>query len=550
MYLYRKMFSLLLVGWSVTVFGQKKNQYDVIVYGATSAGVTASVQASKSGKKVLLISQTKYIGGVTSSGLGATDINNHFAVGGLSREFYQRIFQYYQKKGGWREETRDNYKKRLGKQFYGAWNDSLKMQWMFEPHIAAAVFKDMLKEAKVNVVYNERLNLANACQKKDGKILAVNMESGKVFRGDMFIDCTYEGDLMAKAGVSYTIGREANSKYKEEFNGIRTGKVVGVGEKSIDPYLKEGDPSSGPLPFINGHVAGPEGEADHRLQAYCYRFTLTTDPKNRLPITKPANYNPLWFETTGRMFRLNPKLTLDHVLTLTPLPNWKTDTNHADFIGANYEWPEGSYQKRKDLEQMHRDFVLGLLWFLVSDSRIPEKVKEEMKTYGLPKDEFLDNGNFPTDLYVREARRMVSDYVMTEHNYYRREFAQDGVGLGTYWLDSHVVSRFIDNEGKMRIDGSFWENKQSLYAISYRSIRPKKEECTNLLVPVCLSSSHAAYGSIRMEPVYMILGQSAGLAASLAIDHKTSVQDLNYTMLKDELHKNGQLLFPKDVGKK
>ncbi len=538
---------LLLSFYSYSTFANKGLNYDIVVYGASSAGVTASVQAAKMGKKVLLISQTKQIGGLTSSGLGATDINKHLAIGGLSREFYQRVYTYYEDSSSWKNENRKDYLKRLGKAFYGAWNDSLKMQWMFEPYIADKVFRDMLRDADVSILYNERIDLKKTLDKQGTRIQSIKMESGKKISAKIFIDCTYEGDLMAKAGVSYKVGRESNAVYNESFNGVRIGKLIGKDGVSVDPYLKRGEPDSGLLPFLEKDYRHNNGDGDHRLQAYCYRFTLTTDIENKLPIVKPQNYQPLWYEINARMFELDKGLTLDHVLTLTPLPNNKTDTNHADFIGANHAWPEANYVTREKLAKMHKDYVLGLLWFLANDKRVPVEVRAHMNQYGLPKDEFKENDNFPTEIYVREARRMISDYVMTEHNYFHKTKANDGVGLGTYWLDSHVVTRIVDEEGSVRDEGSFWENKSSTYSISYQSIRPKKEECTNLLVPVCLSASHAAYGSIRMEPVYMVLGQSAAIAATIAIDNDIAVQDVNYPVLKSKLHEYNQFLTPEDL---
>jgi hypothetical protein len=346
---------------------------------------------------------------------------------------------------------------------------------------------------------------------------------------------------MAKSGVSCYVGREPNTLYDETMNGIIPGKNAHKSKNKIDPYIKEGDPASGLLPFVEPRVPGKKGDGDHRLQAYCYRFTLSRDPENRCPIEKPAYYNPLWFEHIYRWIKVSPNITLNRILTLTPLPNDKTDTNHADFVGVNYLWPEGDYQTRDSLAQMHKNYVLGLLWFLASDRRIPEKIRTEMQLWGLAKDEFTDNDNFPYQIYVREARRMIGDYVMTEKDVLGQLVAPESAGLATYWFDSHVVSRYVDENGGLCDEGSFW-SVENVYPVSYRSIRPKDGECKNLLVPVCISSSHAAYGSIRMEPVYMVLGQSAAIAAAISIDGKTSVQKVPYDKLEKALISYGQII--------
>lgn len=533
---------ILILGILFIITVNATTKYDIVVYGSTSAGLTAAIQAARMDKNVLLISQTKHLGGVTSSGLGATDINRREPIGGLSREFYQRVYQYYNNPKVWQNgKDWSYYAEQLGKHFWRGKDDKLEMQWMFEPHVARKIYDEMLMEAGVKIVFNERLDLKNGVTTKNKTITKIKMESGKEYEAKIFIDATYEGDLMAQSGVKYTVGREANSQYGETMNGVLPGNYTHKSKNKIDPYIKEGDPKSGLLPFVEAKVPGAKGESDHRLQAYCYRFTLSKDPNNKRPIEKPENYNSLWFEHIMRWIKVSPNITIDHILTLTPLPNDKTDTNHADFVGANYAWPEGDYQTRDSLAQMHKDYVLGILWFLAYDERVPQKIRAEMLKWGLPKDEFTDNDGFPYQIYVREARRMVSDYVMSESEVLGQKVAPEAIGLATYWFDSHVVSRYVDEDGAMRDEGSFW-SVENVYPVSYQSIRPKANECTNLLVPVCISSSHAAYGSIRMEPVYMVLGQSAAIAASLVIDAKTTVQKLSYATLKKTLIENKQVV--------
>lgn len=543
----KNIFILVLIFFSITIFARER--YDIVVYGSTSAGVTAAVQAARMDKKVLLISQSKHIGGVTSSGLGATDINQRLPIGGLSREFYQRIYSYYENPKVWKNNSGwDYYAEQLQNQFWNGKDDNLKMQWMFEPHVARKVFDEMIMEAGVKVVFDERLDLENGVVKEENSIYYIKMENGSEYEADVFIDATYEGDLMAQAEVDYIVGREDNSTYSETMNGIIPSGLVHKSKNKIDPYIKEGDPNSGLLPFVDAKLSNKPGKGDSRLQAYCYRFTLSKDKNNKRNIEKPDNYNPLWYEHIYRLIKVNPDIKLSDILTLTPLPNDKTDTNHADFVGANYYWPEANYKVRDSIAQMHKDYVLGEIWFLANDNRIPIDIRNEMCQWGLAKDEFIDNDNFPYQIYVREARRMIGEYVMTENNVLGKEIAPESVGLATYWFDSHVVSRYVDKNGALCDEGTFW-SLENIYPISYRSLCPKINQCDNLLVPVCISSSHAAYGSIRMEPVYMVLGQSAAIAAVLAIDLCTKVQNVPYGELKSRLLENNQVVDWKVVRK-
>ena len=299
----------------------------------------------------------------------------------------------------------------------------------------------------------------------------------------------------------------------------------------------------GSYPYVTDREWGKQGDADKRVQAYCYRMTLTNDPDNRISIQKPKNYNPLWYEIYARMLKLEPETKLQQIITLTPMPNKKTDTNHLDFFGASYNYAEADYKTRQEIEQLHKDYALGMLWFLGHDKRVPEHIRKEMLDWGLPKDEFTDTQNFPYQIYVREARRMIGAFVMTEKNVRKtdRTPVEHSVGLGSYALDCHYVSRVIDQEGKLRNEGTIFAPTIP-YSISYYSLTPKEEECANLLATVCLSSSHVAYSTIRMEPVYMILGQSAATAAALAIDSNLPVQKISYDVLKYKLLQDGQLL--------
>ncbi len=518
---------------------KEKKQFDICVYGETASGITSAIQAARMGKKVVLLSTTNHIGGVMTSGLTATDMNRYKQVGGISREVFQRIYAHYANPKQWKYQQRDAFFEMSKKRTYTGKNDSLKMQWVYESHVLEQIYKDMLQEAGVNVIYRQKLDLGKGVFKNNKHIEKIKMVTGEEYQAQMFIDATYEGDLMAKSGVSYFVGREANSKYNETKNGVRISKKA----LPIDPYIVEGDPTSGVLPFIETERALNDGAEDKRVQAYTYRVTLTDAARNRISIPKPEKYNPLWYEYILRKLKKYPDPILTNAITITPMPNRKTDTNHLDFVGASNDWAEADYAKREEIAEKHKNYALGLLWFLRNDNRVPRSVRKEIKKWGLPKDEFVDNSHFPHQIYVREARRMVSDYVMTEENCKpkNRLDAPNSIGLGTYAFDSHYVSFVLDKQDSVRIDGDFF-SAASVYPINYQSIVPKAQECANLLVPICLSASHVAYSSIRMEPVYMVLGQSAGTAAALSIDQNRSVQDLPYSVLRQRLEKDNQIL--------
>jgi hypothetical protein len=520
---------------------------DVVIYGGTSGGVTAAVQAARMGRTVLLIEPSQHLGGLSSGGLGMTDIGNKKAIGGLSREFYQRIYRYYSQENVWSRETFDDYRKRSKTMV------DVDTMWGFEPHVAEIVFRRMIDEAKVPVVFGERLDLKNGVRKQDGRITAIVMESGRVFSGRMFIDATYEGDLMAKAGVGYTVGREANAVYGETLNGVQTKNAkFHQFEKPTDPYVKPGDPSSGLLPGVHAGSPGEEGSGDARVQAYNFRMCLTDSPENRVPYPKPANYDPMRYELLLRHLEAGGKLAVGGP---APMPNRKTDTNNhgafsTDDIGMNYDYPDGDYAMRDTIIAEHRDYQLGLMWTMANDLRVPAEMRERFHTWGLAKDEFAETGNWPHQLYVREARRMISEYVMVEQNCRGTREANDSVGLAAYTMDSHNVQRYVNAKGHAVNEGDVEVGGFPPYPISYRSIVPKASECTNLLVPVCLSSSHIAYGSIRMEPVFMVLGQSAATAASQAIEKQCDVQSIDYEKLRARLVDDKQILdWPKKAKK-
>jgi len=520
---------------------------DVIVYGGTSAGVTAAVQARKMGKTVLIVCPDKHLGGLSSGGLGFTDTGNKAVIGGLAREFYHRVWKHYDQTAAWVWQKKDEY----GNKGQGtpAIDGEQRTMWIFEPHVAELVFEDFVREHRIPVHRDEWLDRGAGVKKNGDRIVSITTLSGKTFSGTMFIDATYEGDLLAAAGVSYHVGREAASVYQEDWNGVQTGVLhhrhhFGAVKTKISPYVVPGDPQSGVLTRISADPPGDFRAGDRRVQAYCYRMCLSRHPENRLPFPKPDGYDPKQYELLVRIFDAGWRETFDK---FDPIPNLKTDTNNhgpmsTDNIGMNYDYPEASYERRREILKEHETYQKGWLYFIANDPRVPADVQKEMRQWGLPKDEFKDNGGWPHQIYVREARRMIGRYVMTENELLKKRPTPESVGMGSYTIDSHNVQRYITPEGYVQNEGDIGVGLRGPYEISYGSLVPKKDQCANLLVPVCVSSSHIAFGSIRMEPVFMILGQSAATAAVMAIDAKQAVQDVPYPALRERLLQDGQVL--------
>ncbi len=532
---------------SVSAVAAGSETYDVVVYGGTSSAIIASVQAVKMGKSVVVVSPDKHLGGLTSGGLGFTDTGNKAVIGGLSRDFYHRVWKQYDQDATWRWQPRSEY----GNKGQGvpAMDGEHRTMWVFEPHLAEQVFEEIVAEYKIPVYRDEWLNRENGVAREGNRILSITTLSGKTYAGRMFIDATYEGDLMAAAGVSYHVGRESNSQYGETLNGVQTANAVyHQFENFVDPYVVPGDPASGLLPRIHDGGPGEDGTADHRVQAYNYRVCLTTVPENRVPFPKPDNYDPLQYELLGRYIDTGYR---DMFGKFDLIPNLKTDTNNrgafsTDNIGMNYDYPEASYERRREILREHEDYQKGYFWYLANDPRVAEDVRAEMSRWGLAKDEFTDNGHWPHQIYVREARRMVSDFVVTELHLRRIKETPRPVGMGSYNMDSHNTQRYVarDEQGRAcaRNEGDVQVGPGGPYSIDYGAIIPKEAECANLLVPVCVSSSHISFGSIRMEPVFMILGQSAATAAALALDAGVPVQQLDYETLAARLLSDGQVL--------
>ncbi len=511
---------------------------DIVIYGGTSGGITAAIQAAREGRTAVLIEPTKFLGGLTTGGLGATDIGNKKAIGGLSREFYTAVGTHYADPAKWVHQTRADY---FSRRPHGNAADEGTM-WTFEPHVASTIYDRMLKAAgdKVTVVFGERLDLKKGVVKDGTRIIKIVMESGREFTGKMFIDATYEGDLMAKAGVSYHVGREANATYGETLNGVQVGHARSHQFKvNVDPYVKKGDPASGLLPGIEKEIPGPDGSGDRKVQAYNFRMCTTDVPENRRDWEKPANYDERWYELALRNVEAGEDR---NSWAPTPMPNRKTDTNNnfaisTDFIGQNWDYADADYATRAKIWQAHEDWQKGLMWTYAHHPRVPEKMRLAFQKFGLAKDEFKDNGNWPRQLYVREARRMTGDFVATQRDLQTDRLKPDAIGMGSYNSDSHNVQRFVNGQGFVENEGDVQVPVQP-YQIPFRVLLPRRAEVANLLVPVCFSASHIAYSSLRMEPQYMILGHAAGIAAAEAAKsgrsvHETDVPRLQATLLRE-----------------
>ncbi len=485
---------------------------DICIYGATASGVVAAVQAAMLGKKAIIVDLGYHIGGMTTSGLSATDIGNKHVIGGLARKFYCDCGKYYNE------------------------NES----WFFEPKIAQKVFLNWLENYNIKVYQGCPII---GTEKYHNRIISFDTEDGSTFKAKVFIDATYEGDLMACSGVRYTFGRESNSQYDELFNGIYWGSSHHNFIRYVDPFCKPGDPLSGFLFGVSPAAIGIMGEGDTLIQAYNFRLCLTKDEKNKVPFPKPKEYDPLKYELLRRyieagifdIFNLTRSIQMDKY----DHNNW--GAINTDFIGGNYGWPDGDYNSREIIYQDHITYQQGLFWFCANDPKLPKEVRTRTNQWGLAGDEFVNTGNWPPQLYVREARRMISDHVLTEHDALGRFTIEDPIGLASYRMDSHNCKR-IFHSGRVINEGNVEIAPLSPIPIPYRTIIPKRQECENLIVPVCISASHIGYGAVRMEPVFMILGQSAAVAASLACQKKCSVQDISYADLEAALISSGQIV--------
>jgi hypothetical protein len=498
---------------------------DVVVYGASAAGVIAAVAVAREGKSVVLLEPGQHIGGMVTGGLGATDHGNRAAIGGYSREFFTRVRAYYVNKYGEKSpQVKDS-------------SDGFR----FEPHVATHIFKTMLTEAKIEPRFGQRLV---SVEKKGARLVSLKTASGETFAARVFIDASYEGDLMAAAGVSYHVGREGRTQYGESLAGVQVYSRAHQWPVRIDGRAAD----KSPLPFIQANPLEKPGTGDRKVQAYNFRLCMTNRPDNRVAWPKPPGYDPARYELLARYLKARPDVKMGQLMNPVRMPNDKTDTNNngpfsTDHIGANWDYPEADHATRQRIWQDHLHYTQGFLYFLANDPRVPAPLQKEIRNWGLARDEFTDTNNWPHQLYVREARRMIGAYVMTQADIMTARTKPDSVGLGSYNTDSHHVQRVLREDGSVLNEGDF-QVSVSPYAIPYRSLVPKAEQCDNLLVPVCCSASHVAYGTIRMEPVYMILGQASGVAAALAIQADTAVQKVDTNKLTALLTKQKAVLSP------
>ena len=524
--------------------------FDLVVYGGTAGGIASAISAAREGASVVILEPSHHVGGMVTGGLGQTDIGTWESIGGLSAEFYRRVGKHYENPESWKFETRDGFlaDHRTRERLNGP------MWWYHEPSVATRIFKEMLEEVNLTVKTDQRLKTLT---KHDNWIQTLICENGQTYSGKVFIDATYEGDLMAMAGVSFHVGRESSDQYGEKFAGVlplkySTRKQWDV---DVDPYDDEGNLLYG----IQDETWGEVGSADNKVQAYNYRICLTDHPDNRIPITKPDNYDPTRYELLARYVAQKGHLPLFKprgnwgFLNLGLLPNRKTDINDGgpfstDVVGMNWDYPTGDQTSREAILQEHLEYTQGLLYFIGHDERVPESVRKEMGNWGYPKDEYTDNGHWTPQLYVREARRMIGAYIMTSHDIETNRVKEDSIGMGSYGADSHLVQRIVW-EGVVRNEGNpnDFTPGHNPYEIPYRAITPQRSECENLLVTFCVSASHLGFASIRMEPVFMILGESAGLAAVEAARNGLAVQEVLYDSLLPKLKNRKQLLKLEDL---
>ncbi len=513
----KPFFVLLLAATCFVSHAANNVDSDICVYGGTSGGVSSAVAAARLGKSVSLLVFNNHVGGMTTSGLGVTDRGNTNSIGGVANEFYYRVGQHY---------------------------NATNRVFFFEPHVAEQTFKEMLAETSVQIFTNQRIASVTMSNQR---ITQVTMDDGSVYRAKMFIDSSYEGDLMAKAGVTFTFGREGTNVYGEALAGIRS---LG-GTYNYDPYVVPGNSASGVLPFVQSGTNGVVGQGDGLEQTYNFRLCLTQNSTNKIAIAAPTNYVESQYELFNRYLAArvaaNGSVQLNQVIDIqTIIPNSKTDINardelSTDYVGASYTWATNTHAGRELIRQQHEDYIRGMFTYYATSTNVPLNVRTQMQSWGLAKDEFTDNGGWPWQIYVREARRMVSDYVMTEKNSTGSRAASDPIALGSYTIDSHGVQRLVSG-GLSRWEGSIGGTVPFPYGISYRSIVPRVGECENVFSTFALSASHVAFSSCRMEPVFMMVSQSAATAAAFAIDDNVSVQSVNYAKLSAQLRADGQIL--------
>jgi hypothetical protein len=514
--------ALLVLFSGVAALGATQN-YDVVVYGGTAGGVVAAVTAAREGLKTALLEPTSHIGGMVSSGLGYTDFGNKQAIGGYAYEFYVRVGRYYQT---------NQY--------------SAEVSWYHEPHVAEQIFREMLKGAGVTVIEKARLREKNGVRKEGTRVVSIDAGNGDTYTAAIFMDCTYEGDLMAQSGVTWTYGRESTAQYGETLAGVRD--RTPLHQFLVD--IPARDAQGKLLAEISNATLLPAGSADKAVQAYNFRMCFT-EAADRVRFVKPEGYDPRRYELLAKLVAGRTKAegkvpALATLLSIGRVPNGTTDINNngavsTDFIGGSRDYPNATYARRDQIWLEHKKYTQGLFYFLANDPQLPASVRAEMNNWGLCAHEYADSDNWPRQLYIREDRRMVGEYVMIQQDMQTALTKPDVIGMGSYNSDSHNVQRVVGPDGMVRNEGDM-QVAVKPYQIPYRILTPKRSEATNLLVPVAFSASHVAYSSVRMEPQYMILGQAAGVAAKMAIDGKISVQQIDTKALTAKLATQGAVL--------
>jgi hypothetical protein len=511
------LLTILLMTFHLSpLFSQEKN-YDLVVYGGTASGVMAAYAAGKEGMKAALLVQGKHVGGLTASGLGWVDVDMTQAIGGYTLDFFKRVSKSYR---------------------------TPQPLFKLTPSVAEKIFLQMAKEAGVAIFYDARLIEKKGVVLNGKKIEKLLLENKMQFKAPVFIDATYEGDLMAWANVPYTVGRESRSQYGESEAGrgtrgyqpvqLSAGRVAEIKELA----------KQFPLDYHFGEAI-PEGAGDDKIQAYTFRLTLTTKAGNKVPFRKPAKYNPRRYATLLNDIITRQITRFDKVCTVNLLPDEKTDINHLDLDNASHNYPDGSYAQRNYLWQYHKDYEEGLLYFVANDPQVPEALRKDAQRYGFAKDEFTDNNNWPYLLYAREGRRMTGAYVMKQQDSWEHVKKEDVIGMGSYFLDSHDVQKTITADHHQFVEGGFRHIPYKPYQVPYRSLTPMQRDCENLYVTICLSASHVIYGSLRMEPIFMVIGHAAGTAATMAVKNKVAVQQVNIKTLQQKLLQQGQVFdFP------
>lgn len=485
---------------------------DVIVYGGTAGGVLSAVAAAREGAKVILLEPGKHLGGMVSGGLGWGDVNRPEVVGGLAREYFTRVGKVYGKAG---------------------------MVWHIEPHVAEQVFNDMARDAGVKVITARRLRESGGVKLEAGRIVEVTSESGDTYSAKIFIDASYEGDLMAQAGVKFRVGRESTTEYNEPSAGVRRLRPTSQPGAAVD--------EAGVLPLVHAGPPGEFGSADDKVQCYNFRVCITKQANNRVPFEKPKDYDPRDYTLIARYIPTT-RPTLKSLVTICVVPNGKTDINNGapvstDLPNASWKYPNATYAEREKIIARHRAYTEGLFWFYANDPRVPASLRKEASEWGWAKDEFVDNGNFPHQLYIREGRRMVGDYVMRENDCRADNEKADAIAMGSYMMDCHPVQRVLVGDNDWSNEGFMGGNNRiPPYEIPYRVLTPKRTECENLLVPICVSASHVAWSTVRMEPQFMLMGHAAGVAAGMAAHDGSGVQAINVDALRQKLQAQGQVL--------